>query len=93
MPEFMVRFAAWVAWRAGRRLLTRRSDRYVALLLRVARRLVFAATADEFLKNALTELVDIFEAGGKPAATARLLFREKDGAYPMAVIRGALRKD
>ncbi len=93
MPEILVKLIANIAFPFGKWWIVHSPDWYVALHLRLARRLAYAFTGDEFLRNVITELVDIFEQGGRPAEIARMVFRESDRAYPAAVVKGALRKE
>jgi len=93
MPEFLLKIIAPAVWRLARWWMVHSPDWYVALHLKLARRLVFAVTGDEFLRDVVTELVDIFEGGGREAKTARLIFQESDRGFPVAVIKAALRRD
>jgi hypothetical protein len=93
MPEFAADIIASLAWSIGRWWLLANSDRSLAFQLRIIRRLLFALSGNEGLKNILTELIEIFTDGGKQAATARKLFRLADRGYSLAVVKSALRRE
>jgi hypothetical protein len=79
-----------IIFRIARRLILHLSDPMLARLLRLAGRLAYAFTGDEFLKNVFSELIDIFESGPPGTDLIRRMFREVHGPYAANMLQGFL---
>jgi len=93
MPEFLAAFLARTSFRLVRYWVLNRSDQAMARRLKMVRRLVYAVSGDEFLRDALGEAVRIFEEGGWATETIREMLREADREYAVAVLKSVFRKD
>jgi len=92
MPEFLAARVARMAFRLVRYWILNRSDQAIAQGLKVLRRLVYAVSGDEFLRDALGEGVQIFEESGWGTETVREMLREADD-YGVVVLKSVLSKD
>jgi hypothetical protein len=71
-------------------LLLHLSDRTMARLVRVVRRLAYAFTGDEELKGVLDEVVDIFETGPPGTDIVRKMFKEAHRPFAADLVRGLM---
>jgi len=93
MPDFLADKAARLLWLVGRWWLLHCSNRSLSLQFKLARRLAFALSGDEFLCKVMGELVDIFGEDGRAAEIARKMFSEADRDYSVAIVKAAIRED
>jgi c-di-GMP-related signal transduction protein len=93
MPEFLARLIARIVFSVLRYWILHRSDKHLARSLRLVRRVAFALSGDQMVLSALTDLVEIFEAGGKDTELIRRMARETTPEYARAILRSLMRKD
>jgi len=93
MPEFLADLIAKLAFRFARYWVLNRSDKYIARGLKVVRRIVYAVSGDETANNALREMAEIFEEGGRGTELVRRMVREADQVHAATILRSILRKD
>jgi hypothetical protein len=93
MPEFLADLVAKIAFRLGRYYVLHRSDHYIAARLKFVRRVVFAVSGDEFLRNVISEAIEVFEQSGWGTALVRRMMREANQEYATAILRSILRAD
>jgi hypothetical protein len=77
-----------ILFRMIRWILLNLSDKRLAQLSRIVRRLAYAFTGNEDLNSILGEIVDIFESGPPGTDVIRKMFREAYRPYAAAVVRG-----
>lgn len=93
MPRFLANAIGNAGFSFFRWWLLNHSDRGLAARFRFLRRVIYAFTGDEFLRNVLGELAEIFAQGGKNAAMIRKMFGEPDRDFAVAIVKAALRRD
>ena len=64
------------------------SDRRLAQIVRIVRRLAYAFTGDEEMKGVLGEVVGIFETGPPGTDMVRKMLREAHRPYAADMVRG-----
>jgi len=69
------------------------SDLSLAIQMKLAQRLLYALTGDEFMNRAVGEVSDIFKNGGRPADIARSMLSAADRGYTVAMIKTVFRED
>ena len=93
MPRFLAGAIAGVAYSFFRWWLLNHSDRGLAARFRFLQRVIYAFTGDEFLRNVMGELAEIFAQSGQGAAMIKKMFREPDRNFAVAIVKAALRRD
>ena len=93
MPRFIADALAGWGYSFFRWWLLSHSDKGLAARFRFLQRVIYAFSGDEFLRNVMGEMAEIFDRGGPEAAMVKKMFRVPDKEYSVAIIKAGLRKD
>jgi hypothetical protein len=93
VPDFLADKLARLAFLVVKWWFLHNSDRAMAVQVKLAQRLIYAMTGDEFMNRAVGEVSDIFKTGGRPAQMVRKILAAADDDFTVAMVKTVLRED
>ncbi len=93
MPKFLAKLLARIIFKAFRWWILNRNDKAIARAIKITLRIIYALTADEYIRQALSEAVEIFEQGGRQTEIVRQMLEQADAEYATAILASILRRD